>query len=162
MHSVKMQPMPNDVPRWQPGWTHAENPHFSKTYVNRIWSRLMGHGFGEPVDNLGEMTEIHFPEALDALSEHFNATGHDIKDLFRVIIASEVYQRELPQSTAERKKLFASARTAKLRGDEVFDSLAAATGLPDVAPPQRKATGTERFPPPPKSTRDRCERSLWL
>ncbi len=72
-----------------------------------------------------------------------------------MIIASETYQRQLPNSPEARKKLFAAARTAKLRGDEVYDSLAAATGLPDVAGEQRKATAAERFPPPPKSTRDR-------
>jgi len=135
--------------------THAENPWFAKTYVNRIWSRMLGHGFVEPVDNLGLQAEQHFPEAHEALAEHFAATGYDIKDLFRVIIASETYQRQLPNSPEARKKLFAAARTAKLRGDEVYDSLAAATGLPDVAGEQRKATAAERFPPPPKSTRDR-------
>jgi hypothetical protein len=135
--------------------THAENPWFAKTYVNRIWSRMMGHGFVEPVDNLGVQAEQHFPEAHEALAEHFAATGYDIKDLFRIIIASEAYQRQLPSSPEARKKLFAAARTAKLRGDEVYDSLAAATGLPDVAGEQRKATTAERFPPPPKSTRDR-------
>lgn len=135
--------------------THAENPWFSKTYVNRIWSRMMGHGFVEPVDNLGVQAEQHFPEAHEALAEHFAATDYDIKDLFRVIIASEAYQRQLPNSPEARKKLFAAARTAKLRGDEVYDSLAAATGLPDVKGEQRKATSAERFPPPPKSTRDR-------
>jgi hypothetical protein len=135
--------------------THAENPWFAKTYVNRIWSRMMGHGFVEPVDNLGVQAEVHFPEAHEALAEHFAATGYDIKDLFRVIIASEAYQRQLPNSPEARKKLFAAARTAKLRGDEVYDSLAAATGLPDVSGVQRKATTAERFPPPPKSTRDR-------
>jgi hypothetical protein len=116
---------------------------------------MMGHGFVEPVDNLGLQAEQHFPEAHEALAEHFAATGFDLKDLFRVIIASEAYQRQLPNSPEARKKLFAAARTAKLRGDEVYDSLAAATGLPDVAGEQRKATTAERFPPPPKSTRDR-------
>ncbi|MGC4005628.1 MAG: DUF1553 domain-containing protein [Pirellulales bacterium] len=135
--------------------THAENPYFAKTYVNRVWSRLLGHGFIEPVDNIGELAIVNYPEAHAALAEHFAATKYDVKGLFRLIMRSEAYQRQLPLSEETQKKLLVAARTAKLRGDEIFDSLAQATGLTDDVGEQRKATNAERFPPPPKSTRDR-------
>ena len=41
-----------------------------------------------------------------------------------------------------------------MRGDEVFESLVTAVGLPNITPPAVKPTKEIRFPPPPKSTRD--------
>ena len=34
--------------------TAPNNPWFAKAYTNRIWSRLMGRGFYEPVDDMGD------------------------------------------------------------------------------------------------------------
>jgi hypothetical protein len=92
----------------------------------------------------------------------------------RVIAQTEAYQRQLPAefdrsgtressasgdggiltNSATGETPFTAARPAKLRGDEVFDSLVTALGLPNVKPEPKKPTGDIRFPPPPKSTRD--------
>lgn len=42
--------------------TSPENPWFARAYVNRVWARLMGHGFYEPVDNLGESQPQLWPK----------------------------------------------------------------------------------------------------
>jgi hypothetical protein len=135
------------------------NPFFARSYVNRIWARLMGHGFYEPVDDLGETGGSPvLPKVHDALAAHFVATGFDHKELVRVITNTAAYQRPLAPSEEGSESAepapFAMAKTKMLRGDEVFDSLVTAIGLPNVQPEKTKPTDAVRFPIPPKSTRD--------
>jgi len=131
-----------------------ENPFFARAYVNRIFARLMGRGFYEPVDELGELaSEPILPEVHERLAEHFVATGYDHKNLIRLLTSTQTYQRSLVAPEKAEHPL-AAARTKKLRGDEVFDSLATAVALPNIKPEKAKATGANRFPVPPKSTRD--------
>lgn len=133
--------------------TSRDNEWFAKSFVNRVWSRLMGRGFCEPVDNIYS-SAVAMPPVFKELAKHFTLANYDIKNLFRLIVLSETYQRALPTSESMQQVDFAAARPQKLRGDEVFDSLVAALKLPNVQPKQKKPDGNFRFPPPPKSTRD--------
>lgn len=132
----------------------ADNPWFAKACVNRIWARLMGRGFHEPVDDIGAGNEPQLREVHKPLTDHFIASGFDTKSLFRVIVNSRAYQQNLNVGTSTADKPFAAGRTIKLRGDEVFQSLVTAIDLPNVTPPKVAPTKEIRFPPPPKSTRD--------
>ncbi|MFN0020467.1 MAG: DUF1549 domain-containing protein [Pirellulaceae bacterium] len=134
-----------------------ENPWFARAMTNRIWGRMMGRGFSEPVDEIGELGDSVLPEVHSAVAEHFVAAGYDMKDVFRLVASSKAYQRTLrdPDKTnKEETKPFAVIAAGRLRGDEVFDSLAIGLGLPNLTPPATPATDAVRFPPPPKSTRD--------
>lgn len=134
-----------------------ENPWFAKAMTNRIWGRMMGRGFSEPVDEIGELGDRVLPEVHAAVAEHFVAAGYDMKDVFRLVANSKSYQRALrdpDKSNKLERKPFAVISAGRLRGDEVFDSLAIGIGLPNVTPPATPATDAVRFPPPPKSTRD--------
>lgn len=131
--------------------TSDENPWFAKAYVNRIWARLMGEGFCEPLDDIGE-NQIHsLPDVHAALAGDFRHSGYDVKGLFRLVMNSHAYQRGPALDAADAA---ASERMLKLRGNEVFRSLEAAVRLPDVRPPAQKATAAVRFPVPPKSTQE--------
>jgi len=132
--------------------TAADNPWFARAYVNRIWARLMGRGFYEPVDNMSESATPKLVPVHEALAKSFTQSGFDSKSLFRTIANSAFYQRELPAQSGG--KAFETATTVKLRGDELFRSLSQAIGLTNVTPPVQKATEAIRFPPPPKSTTD--------
>jgi hypothetical protein len=131
-----------------------ENPWFAKAFVNRVWARMMGRGFCEPVDEIGELGDRVLPEVHAALADHFVATQFDVKEVFRVVATSRSYQREIRDAAKGQSKPFVAIPAGRLRGDEVFDSLEAAIDLPNVTPKQADATGAFRFPPPPKSTRD--------
>jgi hypothetical protein len=74
--------------------------------------------------------------------------------MFRVIMNSKAYQRQTPLGIAMTKGTVQPPIADKLRGEQVFESLVLALGLPNVTAPAAKATGAYRFPPPPKST---CE-----
>ena len=118
------------------GWiTSPTNPWFSKAYVNRIWARLMGRGFYEPVDKLSGQGTPVLPRTHAALAAHFAATGFDVKLLFRLLMNTRAYQRRLVG--AEEQSGALGTHQARLRGDEMFDSLRVALGIRD-----------ERLPPP--------------
>ncbi len=132
----------------------GDNILFSRAYTNRIWERLIGRGFIEPVDDLTEDPDSPLPDVHKAIADHFVATGYDHQELLRLITSTHTYQRKLQNIPGNAKIPFITARTKKLRGDEVFSSLVVAVDLPNVTPPRAKKTGAVRFPPPPKSTRD--------
>lgn len=133
---------------------NGTNPWFAKAYVNRVWARLMGRGFHEPVDDIGAGNEPQLREVHKPLTASFVESGFDAKALFRVIVNSKAYQQRLAASPSLVEKPFAAGRTTKLRGDEVFQSLVTAIELPNVTPPKIAPTKEIRFPPPPKSTKD--------
>ncbi len=133
---------------------NRDNPWFAKAYVNRVWARLIGRGFYEPVDDIGAGNEPQLREVHQALTAYFIASNFDAKSLYRVIVNSRVYQQRLADNPSSAEKPFAVGRTTKLRGDEVFQSLVTAIDLPNVTPPKTAPTKEIRFPPPPKSTRD--------
>jgi hypothetical protein len=115
---------------------------------------MMGRGFCEPVDEIGELGDRVLPEVHTALADHFIASQFDVKDVFRVVAFSQSYQRAIHDADAANSKPFVAIPAGRLRGDEVFDSLEAAIEIPNFTPPQKEATAAIRFPPPPKSTRD--------
>lgn len=132
---------------------HSDNPFFARSFVNHVQARLMGRGFFDPIDDLGDNATPLNPDAHEALAQHFVASGFNAKDLFRVIVSTRTYQSQQPLDAINRKE-FTGATAKKLRGDEVFDSLVAAIELPNIDKKVKASTGATRFPPPPKSTRD--------
>lgn len=129
--------------------TARENPWFARAYANRIWGRLTGRGFYEPVDDLGNSRPRELPAVHEALAGHFVASGFDVKDLFRLVMNTKAY-RHNPRFEPGQGSPGALPR---LRGDEVFAALKVGVALPDVTPEATKPTAEIRFPPPPKSTR---------
>jgi hypothetical protein len=127
--------------------TRADSPWFARAYVNRIWARLMGRGFYEPIDNMADYVPHHWPQTHQALAGRFASSKFDVKELFRLVMNTAAYQRTRPLGDR-------TPPPAKLRGDEVFASLVNAIGLPNYTPPAVKPTAQVRFPPPPKSTCD--------
>ncbi len=105
------------------------NYWFSGAYVNRVWGELMGQSFTAPVDDMGPQKEVVFPEVLTRLAASFRATDYDVKALFRAVLNSETYQRQirLGESTDEHLH-FAAAYPSRLRADALWDSLVGVLG----------------------------------
>jgi hypothetical protein len=119
----------------------------------------MGRGFYDPVDNMAGYQEHMLPRVHEALAGSFTASGFDIKELFRLVMKTQAYQRPSIMVLVKRERATTTPVANKLQGDQVFDSLVGALGLPNKTPPVVKATGDVRFPPPPRSTRDLvCDR----
>jgi hypothetical protein len=109
--------------------TSRTNRWFAKAFVNRLWSELVGHGFYEPVDDLGPDRACSAPHTLDYLTEHFIGSRYDVKWLFRVIMATEAYQRQSRSRGASEGAPFVASCTQRLRGDQLYNSLVEVLGI---------------------------------
>ncbi|WP_013630593.1 PSD1 and planctomycete cytochrome C domain-containing protein [Rubinisphaera brasiliensis] len=80
-----------DLARWM---TSKENPLVARTFVNRLWMLMFGHGLARNVDDLGSQGEppTH-PELLDWLAVEFIESGWDVKHLVRLLVTSDTYRQ---------------------------------------------------------------------
>lgn len=109
--------------------TTGENYWFHANMVNRVWADLMGQSFYNPVDNMGPLMEATYPEVLLKLAQHFKASSTDVRDLYRLIMNSETYQRQVRLGeTSDQHLHFAGNYPSKLTADELWDSLTAVLG----------------------------------
>ena len=110
--------------------TSPDNLWFARAFVNRIWSELVGEGFYEPIDDIGPDRKPTAPQTLEYLAGEFTAHGYDVKWLFRTILTTEAYQRQSRPRRNETQPAFAANCAGRIRGDQLYDSLMNALGLP--------------------------------
>lgn len=119
--------------RWM---TSAENPHFAKAAVNRLWWHFLGRGIVTPVDDMHDGNPPSHPELLDALTADFAKSGFNLKRLCRAIVSSRTYQqtsRPGEQADAEAK-VFARMSVKSLTPEQLYDSLETILGPPAKTP----------------------------
>lgn len=105
------------------------NYWFAGAYVNRLWGELMGQSFFQPVDDMGPKKEAVFAKVLTRLTGSFRAGNYDIKGLFRDIMNSQTYQRQIRLGeTTDQHLHFAAAYPTRLRADPLWESLVNALG----------------------------------
>jgi hypothetical protein len=113
--------------------TSSNNPWFARALVNRVWAELLGRGFVEPVDDIRADSEVVAPTVLAALTLDFVSHRYDLRRLFRVILATQAYQRSpaatIDAQTPARWQHFA---IRPMGGDALLDSLVVATGIEPV------------------------------
>jgi hypothetical protein len=114
--------------------TSPSNPYFARAAANRLWAHFFGIGIIDPVDDEpSEDNPASHPELLAELTAQFVASKYDVKYLIRAITASRAYQRTSAASHVSQNapRLFARMAVKGLTGEQVFDSLALATGFQD-------------------------------
>ena len=110
--------------------TAPQNERFAKIAVNRIWRRLIGAGIVEPPHDWEGVDPSH-PELLAWLAHDFVAHGYDVKHTTRVIMNSDLYQREASgeQKSAEpSRRLFNAPERRRMTAEQIVDSFFAAAG----------------------------------
>ncbi len=70
--------------------TCPQNGRLTRTMVNRIWAKFLGHGIVEPVDEMDN--EPWDPQLLDALAVDFQDNNYDLKRTIYEILTSKAYQ----------------------------------------------------------------------
>ena len=131
-------------PKWKPKdrtrdalaeWVTAKsNPYFAKATVNRLWAYFHGTGLYEPIDDMvGDGTTLTHPKTLSLLAEAFTKQDFDPKFLIRVITSTRAYQRTSSTTAKgqDDQTLFAKAHLRGLTAEQLFDSVATATGYRD-------------------------------
>lgn len=71
----------------------TEHPLTARVFVNRVWRWHFGKGIVASTENFGRLGDRpSHPELLDFLARHFMEQGWSIKELHRLILASNAYQ----------------------------------------------------------------------
>lgn len=110
--------------------TSPQNQRFPRVIVNHLWKRLIGTGLVEPVKDW-EGKEASHPELLDWLAMELLAHDYDIRHVKRLIMTSQLYQREAVGqnlSAEPQLRFFSAPERRRLTAEQIVDSLHAATG----------------------------------
>lgn len=103
--------------------THPDNGRFTRTIVNRIWHRLMGHGLVHPVDAMG--TPPWSEDLLDYLAVYFADNKYDLKKLIEHIATSRIYQARPAIKTKElgEEYVFHGPEVKQLTAEQFIDAV---------------------------------------
>jgi hypothetical protein len=121
--------------------TAPENPYFSRALVNRMWAHFFGVGLVEPLDEMsGAGHQASHPAVLDELARAFVQHNYDVRWLIRAITATKVYQLSSARShqSQDDPRQFARMALRGLTGEQLYDSLAQATGFQEAQPQGRR------------------------
>lgn len=129
----------------------TEEPFLARAFVNRVWARLMGRGFVEPVDDMGPRKDLaanQAPEILDALdllAGGFRDSGYRLGWLVTTITATRAYQ-SLPGGVVPTKAAGSCPSPRTLSGDELFAALLQTLAFDfEAFPNQRRRRMHESF-----------------
>lgn len=107
-----------------------DNPSFARAFANRAWSWLLGRGLVHEADDLRVDNPPVNAELLAWLEREFIAGGYDVKQLFRLILNSQVYQRSSLARTGDARveAHFAAYPLRRLEAEVLIDALNQVTG----------------------------------
>lgn len=119
--------------------TAKKNPYFAKNAVNRLWAQVYGTALVEPLDDLSgdSGTTGYHAELLAELADAFAASDFDLNYLTRALVLTRAYQLSATAGPATYPRLFARMPVRGLTGEQLYDSIRTAAGLP----PERADTG---------------------
>ena len=107
-----------------------ENPWFTRSIVNRVWSWLMGRGIIHEPDDICDDNPPQNAELLALLQKELVAADYDLKHIFRLILNSKTYQQScVPKSDpAAARENFACYIVRRLEAEVLIDALCQITG----------------------------------
>ncbi|MFP6692596.1 MAG: DUF1553 domain-containing protein, partial [Pirellulales bacterium] len=121
-----------DLARWV---VSRDNPLTARVFVNRLWKLLFGEGIARSLDDLGSQGEwpTH-PELLDWLAVEFIESGWDVKNMVKLLVTTDAYQRSSAVDRAARaddpeNRHFARQASFRLDAEIVRDNALATSGL---------------------------------
>jgi hypothetical protein len=104
--------------------THPDNGRFTRTIVNRIWHRFMGHGIVHPVDVMANRPWNE--DLLDYLAVYFADNGYDLKKLMEHIVTSRAYQSRhavLAKESATDEYVFRGPEVKRMTAEQFMDAV---------------------------------------
>jgi hypothetical protein len=135
-------------------WMTTEpNLYVAKNAVNRLWAHFFGEAIVEPMDDLSAAASAvgeYRANLLGELAQAFVKSGYDVELFIRAIVQSDAYRlalRALPAGESDDAEWYAKS-TATIRGltgEQLYDSLRTAAGLPPgAADGGRRGRGGQR------------------
>jgi cytochrome c553 len=118
-------PTPERMRQFARLMTHAENGRLARTIVNRLWSRLMGRGIVEPVDEMAN--EPWCADLLDFLAVDLVDHGYDLRHAMFTIATSLAYQRETAAADESGRRsngfVFRGPSPQRMTAEQFVDAL---------------------------------------
>jgi hypothetical protein len=113
-----------------------DNPYFARSYVNRLWSYLLGIGIIEPIDDIRAGNPPTNPALLDALTDDFIKSGFNVQHMVKTICKSRVYQQSVQTNKFNRDDdiNYSHALVRRLPAEVLYDTIHRATGAPTNLP----------------------------
>jgi hypothetical protein len=109
--------------------TGPDNGRFARTIINRLWSRLLGRGLVEPVD---EMDNLPWDsDILDYLATDLAEHGYDLKHTLELIATSRAYQLPamLGAHTTRDDFVFRGPLVRRQSAEQFVDAVSSVTGV---------------------------------
>jgi hypothetical protein len=165
--------------------TDSQNPLTARVMVNRIWLYHFGQGIVATPNDFGRMgSRPTHPELLDYLADEFVRSGYSVKQIHRLILATNAYQqssqtpsdpglKELAlKKDPENKWLWRYSRR-RLEAEQIRDAMMSVSGTlnlkqggPSVMVPIDKGLVNSLYKPsqwqPPKDATEYTRRSVYL
>lgn len=107
-----------------------------RTFVNRLWTRLLGRGLVEPNDDMD--SRPWDPDLLDWLASDFADHGYDVKRAIGQIVTSQAYQLASVGLPTERSDdfRFRGPVVKRMTAEQFSDAISSLTGVwPQSATP---------------------------
>jgi hypothetical protein len=156
--------------------TSKDNPYFARSYVNRLWSYMLGVGLIEPVDDIRAGNPPTNPKLLDRLTTDFVNSGFDTRHVLRLICKSRVYQHALEtnQWNADDELNYSHALARRLPAEVLYDTIHKAAGSASRLPGGARASQAldggagasaaflDLLGKPPRESACECERTSGL
>jgi hypothetical protein len=153
--------------------TSKDNPYFARSYVNRVWSYLLGAGLIEPIDDIRAGNPPTNPALLDRLTQEFVSNGFNVRELFKAICKSRTYQHSVATNDWNKDDdvNYSHALARRLPAEVLYDAIHQAAGAKSRLPggvravalldPSVQAPGGffELFGRPARESACECERS---
>jgi Protein of unknown function (DUF1553)/Protein of unknown function (DUF1549) len=111
--------------------TSTNNPLFAEAMVNRLWKHFLGFGIVEPVDDLRASNPPSNPELMAYLAREFRSSGHDLRQVMRLILNSRTYQLSSASTKGNEtdRKFFSHYQARRLPAEVLADAVAVVTGV---------------------------------
>ncbi len=104
--------------------TDPQNGRLTRTIVNRLWHRLMGHGIVHPVDAM--QTKPWNADLLDYLAVDLADHHFDLKSTLRLIVSSQAYQSQAVSLDAQPNSarfVYMGPLPKRMTAEQFIDSL---------------------------------------
>jgi hypothetical protein len=113
--------------------TSPENPYFSTSIANRVWSHFFGRGIIEPVDDIRVSNPASNPELFQSLGKRLIEYKYDFKHLVRDICNSQTYQRTSQRNASNEhdEANFAHAIVRRIPAETLLDCISEVTETKD-------------------------------
>jgi hypothetical protein len=113
-----------------------DNPYFSRAITNRVWANFFAVGLVENVDDLRQSNPASNEPLFAALAEYLVDHRYDLRELMKLILNSEAYQRSslpLEQNQADQRA-YARRYPARLMAEVMLDAISQVTESPTEFP----------------------------